>query len=285
MLWGSELLRQIQSVGSPLLTSLFKAITFLGNAEFYVFMLPVIWWCVDRAVGLRLAYLVLLSATLNANLKDLFRLPRPDPDQVRRLVEAEGYGFPSGHAQTAAAVALFLARRARKGAVWGAAILFAFLVGFSRMYLGVHYPADVLGGWGIGLLFMLLYAYLCNRYEDRLASLPLWSKLALAVLVPLVFLAIHAAPDMVRNLAAMIGVGVGAVLERETLRFRVEGSWSRKGGRLVLGGIGLAVIYLGLRVVLPAAPFFRGMRYMLLGLWATFLAPWLFVLAGLAERE
>jgi membrane-associated phospholipid phosphatase len=285
VLWGTELLVQIQTMSSPILTALFRGITFLGNAEFYVFALPVIWWCIDRAVALRVGYLVLLSATLNTGLKDLFGFPRPDPEQVRWLVEAEGYGFPSGHAQSAAAVVTYLARRAGTGKAWVGAILFAFLVGFSRMYLGVHFPADVLGGWTIGLLFTLLYSCLTDRHASRVAGLSLWAKLALAVVAPLLLLAIHTTPDTVRNLSAAIGVGLGAVLEREWLRFQVEGSWPRKAGRLLLGAIGLAAIYLGLKAVLPTTPVFRGLRYALLGLWATFLAPWLFVATRLADRE
>lgn len=285
MPWGTEVLVQIQSIGSALLDAVFAAITFMGNEEFYVLLLPVIYWCVSRAVAVRLGYVFLFSTVLNTGVKDLFMLPRPDPRQVRRVVEATGYGFPSGHAQSATTVWLYLATQARKRALWCVAIVLAVLIGFSRLYLGVHFPGDVLGGWFIGVSLVVLYAWLSARYQDRLAQLPLWSKLAIVALVPLGLLAIHTTPDTVSALSTMLGFGLGSILEREWVRFRADGAWWTRIARLVLGSAGLMAIYFGLKIVFPASPLFRGLRYFLVGTWVTLLAPWLFVATHVAERE
>lgn len=96
-------------------------------------------------------------------LSDLIKLavgrPRPNADA---LVHAAGYGFPSGHATAATAgwlgVAIVLSRLtsrwARKVALITTALVIAVIVGFSRVYLGVHQPTDVLGGWALGSLWI-----------------------------------------------------------------------------------------------------------------------------------
>jgi len=283
--WGTEVLLQIQSVGNSLLDAIFTAITYLGNEEFYLLLLPVLYWCLNRALAIRLAYLLLFSASLNTGFKDLFKMPRPDPAQVRRVVEASGYGFPSGHAQSTAAVWIYLATQIRSRAFWTIAILVTFLVGLSRMYLGVHYPGDVLGGWAIGLVLVALYAWLSARYGGRIARLSLWAGVALAVLAPLALMAAYPVPDVVSALSTMIGLGVGSILERQWVRFRVEGAWWIRVLRFLLGAVGLLGVYFGLKMVFPADPFFRGLRYALVGGWVALLAPWLFVAIRLAERE
>ena len=285
MAWGTEILLQIQSIGTDFLDTIFAAITFMGDEEFYLLMLPAIYWCLNRAVAVRLGYVFLFSTAINIGLKDLFTLARPDPSQVRRVIDASGYGFPSGHAQGTTTVWLYLATEVRKKAFWVIAIAVAVLVGFSRMYLGVHYPGDVLGGWFFGLVLVLLYVWLSARYRSKLAKLPLWVKVAIVVLVPLGLLAIHAVPDTVSALSVMLGFGLGSVLEREWVRFRVDGVWWMRAVRFLLGAVGLLGIYFGLKMVFPDGSFFRGLRYMLVGTWVTLLAPWLFVLARLAEKE
>ena len=113
---------------------------------------------------------------LNSALKQLFQRPRPDI--VPHLREAMSLSFPSGHALTSAAVYLTLGalsmhiaqRRLTKAYCMAMAMLATALVGTSRVYLGVHYPTDVLAGWLLGLSWALL-CWMIERSLERQAGL------------------------------------------------------------------------------------------------------------------
>ena len=113
---------------------------------------------------------------LNWLLKELFRRPRPDV--VPHLSQVMSLSFPSGHAMTSAAVYLTLGallmrvadRRATKIYCMTCAMLMAGLVGITRVYLGVHYPTDVLAGWLVGLSWALV-CWLVERALERRSGL------------------------------------------------------------------------------------------------------------------
>jgi undecaprenyl-diphosphatase len=128
----------------------------------------------------RMAVFVLAASTggwlLNSFLKTLFSRPRPDV--VPHLREVMSLSFPSGHAMTSAAVYLTLgallmrisSRRVTRWYCMGVAATATFLVGLTRVYLGVHYPTDVLAGWMIGLSWALL-CWIVERLLERRAVL------------------------------------------------------------------------------------------------------------------
>jgi len=147
--WGIELILWLQSLGDwP--AGLMNLFTFTGYAEFYLLIMPAVYWCWDSRLGLRLAVVFLLSTALNFYVKLLIHDPRPywlEPE-VRLLSRAEiTFGAPSGHAQNAVAVWGTLAAYLKSSWAWVIAGLLMFFVGLSRIYLGVHFPTDVLIGW------------------------------------------------------------------------------------------------------------------------------------------
>jgi undecaprenyl-diphosphatase len=108
---------------------------------------------------------------LNAALKSMFMRPRPDI--VPHLRAAYETSFPSGHAMQSAIIYLTLGamlmrlsdRRLTKIYCWTVAVLATLLVGLSRVYLGVHYPTDVLAGWIVGLLWASVCWIVARHYE------------------------------------------------------------------------------------------------------------------------
>jgi undecaprenyl-diphosphatase len=128
----------------------------------------------------RTALFVLVATTggslLNTGLKEVFQRPRPEV--VPHLREVMSLSFPSGHAMTSAAVYLTLGallmriteRRLTKLYCMATAILLTVLVGMSRVYLGVHYPTDVLAGWLAGMSWALL-CWIVERWLERRTEL------------------------------------------------------------------------------------------------------------------
>lgn len=289
--WGLEVIRTIQEARGPALDAFFKGVTFMGEAEFFLLLLPAVFWCVDWAVGARMIFAFLLSTYVNSGLKFLFAHPRPpDLDPAVRLAGAEGYGLPSGHAQSAVIVWGYLASAFRRVWLWAVALLLIALIGFSRVYLGVHFPTDVLGGWIVGLVFLLAYLALELRVETWLKRLSLAAQLALAVLVPLGLLLLFRSGDAPKVMGAMLGGGIGLALLVRMVPFRVAGPLWQRVVRFLVGVTILFVIYFGLKAIFPGEgePLYLALstvRYALLGLWMSLGAPWLFLRLRLAPSS
>jgi hypothetical protein len=179
------------------------------------------------------------------------------------------------------------------------AVVLIVLIAFSRIYVGVHFPQDVAGGLLIGLLLLFAYNWLVGTIEKRRFDLPLPIKLTLSIVIPLALLFVHPfdvdrtypAEIAATTMGTFLGMSIGFILEREHIRFKVDGLWWKRGLRFILGMVLVLVFYLGLKVVFPeevshsVAIVLRVVRYSLVGFSAGFLAPWLFVATSLAERE
>lgn len=161
------------------LTPIVKAVTALGSAKGLiaeaVILLIVLCAAKQPKLGMSIAVNLLLAWLLNSRLKLIFRRPRPaDP----WLVQEGGFSFPSGHSMVSMAFYGFLIylvwrcvtnpkRRYVLTAVLGVLIL---LIGLSRIYLGVHYVTDVLGGFLIALCYLTIYTAAADRIIFRQGS-------------------------------------------------------------------------------------------------------------------
>jgi membrane-associated phospholipid phosphatase len=280
--WGMDLIAAIQQIHGPALDGVFLAITLIGAEEFYLVLVPLLFWCVDCGLGARLAILFLLSSCLNVDLKDLFQQPRPfDFDPSVQLAPAEGYGLPSGHSQSAVVVWGSLAAWTRKTWLRVVAIVLMVLIGFSRVYLGVHFPTDVLAGWTIGALLLIFYMTVQPAVEKRVVELSLYIQILLALTVPLMLLLIHPVESTTATMAALAGAGVGLVLTHRYVSFSVGGPWWQRVARFLIGGTVIFALYLSLMVVVPddgSAFYLVFIHYGIIGVWISLGAPWLFQL-------
>ena len=289
--WGLELIRAVQSVHGPALDAIFKAITFLGDEDFFIILLPLFLWCVDFSFGARLAFFFLFSTIVNSGAKGLFAHPRPlDLDPAVKLHDASGYGFPSGHSQSAVVVWGVLASYIRKRWAWAVAILLMVLIGFSRIYLGVHFPTDVLGGWTLGAVLLAGYILLVPRIEAWLKSTGLAVRLALVVIIPLVLVLLFPSDDSLSAMGVFLGAGVGIVLTGQWVPFNASGPLWQRVVRLLLGAAVLLALRFGLKAIFPDEgetlyALMRFVRYALVGLWAGLGAPWMFVKLRLSSSS
>jgi glycerophosphoryl diester phosphodiesterase len=173
---------------SPALTQLFTAFSVLGYTEFFLVMLPLGYWLWDKALFTRLAMLIGLVGLSNSFLKDLYQDPRPALALALDGRVGDSFGLPSGHAQVATAMWLWLAYEIKRPWAWVAAIAIAFGVCASRLYLGVHDVEDVLAGILLGLAAIVIFrGALSDDFKHWRA--PNYRLAAVATLAPLLWVA------------------------------------------------------------------------------------------------
>jgi membrane-associated phospholipid phosphatase len=287
--WGIDLIVAIQQINGSVMDSIFRIITFLGTERFYLLFLPLVFWSVDSGLGARLAILVLFSSYLNLELKSLFQQPRPfDINPSVQVSEAEGYGLPSSHAQTSTLLWGGIALRVHKTWFSIAAIGLIVLISFSRIYLGVHFPTDILAGWLIGGALLALYIVLEPRISRGLTQLRLRYQVLLALAIPLVLLLIHPVDYTAYFMGMLAGIALGLALAPRYIPWGIHGLWWHRALRFLIGGGVLFALSMCLQIVLPSED---GMVFYLsicfagngiIGIWVTLGAPWLFRLLKLS---
>ncbi len=171
-----EWVRHVQeALRSPWLDGFFKVWDLVDTVYFSIIVISLIWYLWDRRIGIRLFYILIISLAVNKILKGIFDLPRPcQVDPLVGIICSRSPGFPSGAAQTATILAGLVFIECKQTLYRGLALVFAFLLCFSRVYLGLHYPIDILGGVAVGLLLLLIYSKgfpLMEKYWKILAVL------------------------------------------------------------------------------------------------------------------
>jgi membrane-associated phospholipid phosphatase len=301
------------------LVALMKGITFLGSVEFYLLVMPAIYWCLDTVLGIRMGIILLISGGVNNLLKFCFRAPRPFwvSSQVQALVEETSFGFPSGHSQNSAAIWGLLASSAKRTWLKISAAALILLIGLSRIVLGVHFTHDVLGGWLAGLVLLALFLVLekpvtgwFNRSSPAVKVLVLLAATSL-FLIP-AGLIIHpfnppvVPSSWIENAGGLIdpynfestltaagsflGLGLGVILLQPIGRFSTHDPLWKLVLRFLVGLAGVLLLYAGLGSVFPGgismlAFVLRLLRYFLIGLWISYGAPRVFGWLDLAAFQ
>ncbi|MDR0457091.1 MAG: phosphatase PAP2 family protein [Treponema sp.] len=300
--WGLDFIRFVQSFASPALTAFMRAITMLGAAPLYIILLPFVYWCVNEKKGVHLNLIVLISIWINISLKFLLDQPRPffeayDPS-VGMLSERMG-GFPSGHAQNSLVMFIIIASWGKRKWYYGIAALACFLIGFSRIYLGVHFPTDVLGGWIIGAVLLCIYFLYADRMEALLAKGGFRAGMIASAALAFVMILYRPGEESLMSGGTVLGMGVGYCLNRRYIGFESSGLLGRTGAakyitlsaRFILGIAGVMLIFAVWGRLVPQNLFsanqklFGFIRFTVSGLWISAGAPWVFRCIHLAEKN
>ena len=297
--------------------------SFLGQPEFYLLVIPALYWCWNPRLGLRLGLLMGISGGINEALKVAFHLPRPYwvSPEVRALGSYPSFGLPSAHAQGAVTFWGLIAADARRRWVLIVAVALIFLVGVSRVALGVHFPIDVIAGWAFGAVILLGFLALEGPVGRRVAALPLprqvlvafAGSLALALVstsalialgdwqVPASWAAgalersgqpIHPLDlrDAVTASGLFFGFAAGAAAEHHRGSMCAVGKMSVRLLRYAFGITVTGVIWFGIGFLIPpdpvsAACVLQYLRAAAAGAWVSFGAPAVFSRLNLADRS
>ena len=257
-----SLLYWLEELRFPALTDFMLLITHLGEKVAFLAVALILFWCIDKRHGYYILIVGFVGTLLNQFLKLCFRVPRPweraaDFTAVEAAKEeATGFSFPSGHTQNSVGTFGGIAFHTNCRWVRWMFISLAILIPISRMYLGVHTPADVLVSFGLALLLiMCIYPVVYGGNFRKRMSVTL-SVMVVMNIAYLVFAHYYPFPQNVNAerlasgleagytlLGALLGMLVVYFVDELWLRFPVKAKWWAQILKTVLGiGLVLAVM-------------------------------------------
>ena len=321
---GISLILFIQNLGGWL-TGPMKFFTFMGGAEFYFLIMPVLYWSIDASLGLRIGIILLTSDGINYILKVGFHTARPFwySKQVGSFAFEDSFGMPSGHAQNSAAVFGLIAASLKRWWVWIICLILIFLIGVSRVYLAVHFPHDVLLGWIVGFIFLWVFLRVEKPVTEWLASQTLGARIlaafAYSIGIMIIGLIVSAVTTdwqlphtwienaklafpleelidpfsifpLMRTCGVLFGLTAGALWLSARGGFSSQGSWWKRILRFLIGVVGVVILWMGLGAIIPDLENYLGYAlyyswYAVIGLWISALAPLVFLRLNLAQPK
>jgi membrane-associated phospholipid phosphatase len=306
-----EIIKQIAEFreGQPVLTSIAKFFTFLGDAEGFILIASLLYWCINKKKAYKITMVAVGALILTDFIKEIIQNPRPfistgeqgiywgiDPDSV------VGYSTPSGHALIPAAFWIYLSLKYPKTWVKLLSFTMILLIGISRPFLGVHYLEDTLLGWTIGILF----AHFIFRYEFKIIQFTEqfdWQQKIILTLLLSLF--IWVIPGLLTNFslnttefataAGMLnGIIIGRMIETRLIKFDSKATNVMNGVlRYLIGIILIFIVLFGLRAAFGMITdelnflsfLLRYIRYTLVALTGFALVPYLFTKIKLAVQS
>lgn len=262
-----EVLKFIEGIRTPFGDAFFSLVTHLGEETIFIVVGLLFFWCLDKKKGYFILSVGFLGTIMNQFLKLWFRIPRPwvrDPDFTiveSARAEATGYSFPSGHTQSALGVFGSIAKVQKHFWIRIACIIACVLVPVSRMYLGVHTPADV----GVSVLVALVLIFVLHPVVEYVAATPKRMRIYLVCLtllagVYLAFVLLYPFPadvdvenltEFIKNaykiLGCVLGLFVACELDERFVHFETKGVWWVQVLKLVPGFVILLAIKSGLK--------------------------------------
>lgn len=267
--YGLEFNRFIETWRTPAGLAVFEFFTVLGSSKGYFILIPLIYWLFSGPLGLRLLYGILANHLLNHLLKEGLELKRPlqEGSITSALDHIESYSFPSGHAQASAFFSVYLWLKYPRKRTLFASIFFAFMVGFSRIYLGVHFFFDVLGGWLIGGTAAWVFFRFADRVEHWESSLN--GKTLMAILAGfLVLIAVLPTEEAAGMTGGLFGTILGSAGGR---RYPDGHGWAKRIGLGLFGFLGAVFLFLLIKSTDRIAFFF--ILYALTTFWVSGAVP------------
>lgn len=292
-----EFLKFIEGLRTPFLDFFFSTVTHLGEETFFILLGLIFFWCVNKRQGYYLLSIGFIGTGVNQFLKLFFRIPRPwVRDESFTIVEtareaATGYSFPSGHTQSSVGIFGGMARWNKNKALRIVSVILCVLVPFSRLYLGVHTPADVVTSVIIAsVLIFGLYPVIYKATENGNTMRILFAVMVVLSAGLLAFVSLFKFPENVdaanlasgtKNAYKMLGCTLGVLIsyevDRRFINFDTKAIFIAQVLKLVIGLIPIIIIKEGLRgplsVVFGEMYLADGVRYFLIVIFAACVWP------------
>ncbi len=292
-----EFLKFLEGIRAPFLDEVFSIVTRFGEETIFIVVGLFLFWCVDKKKGYYLLTVGFTGIILNQFLKLLFRIPRPwvrDPSFTiveSARAEATGYSFPSGHTQSAVGTFGSIGRMFRNVWLRVICVVLCLLVPLSRMYLGVHTPADV----GVSFVIAVVLVFGLYPLIAACADCPRRMRWVLGALTALsvaflVFVLVfpfpsdidaynyeHGVQNAYKMLGCMVGLWISYEFDMRYMKFETSAVWWVQILKLVGGMVPVLLVKSLLKSPLYALcggnPVADGIRYFLLVLVAAGIWP------------
>lgn len=157
-----------------------KGITILGEEFVFVVIFGILYWCLDKKAAKSIGTTLVIALIVNPMIKNiaLRRRPYMDHSEIRCLspvsrkadihdIAVQGFSFPSAHSLNSVVIYGSLRSLFQNRFLRALTVILPVLIGISRVVLGVHYPTDVLAGWGLGLLILFLVPYVTKNVKNE----------------------------------------------------------------------------------------------------------------------
>lgn len=276
-------LKWLESLRTDFLNTLFEAITILGEETLIILFVVAIWFAVDRKLAQQVFFVTATSLSINGIIKNFAQVPRPFTKGIScvRVDTATGYAFPSGHTQGFATWSSFFAAKFKK--TWVSILVGVLItaVAVSRLYLGAHYPSDVIVGVALGVGISLFGNYLFAKVKD-VKKIYLGTFL---ILTPFIVYFLIAADLLFADLFKTFGMVGGMVaisfLDENTEPLSYDIAWWKKLIRIVIGvvlavALKEAIKLLNVFEIMQISLLIDAVRYFIVVMAVGYLCPMLF---------
>lgn len=282
ILWNHQPITFIQRLFGDSWSWFFEAVTQLGSGTIVAVVFALAFWIKGRRFAYSLLGAVVLLQAINVIIWSMFYVPRPQHPDIFVYKQLDISSFPSRHTGTAIVL-------------WGNLTTFGYmpaaitvcivlLVMLSRLYLGVHYLADLLGGIGTGLIMLVVYQRLSPLLVHFFSGRTFRFFLILCLSMPL---AVFPFSDYFSEgwevFGAAVGAAIGVPLEYWYIQYHPINISRRKQTSKVAIGLGMLVALIAVSRLISSSEFPRDpITFALVAIWITFLAPGLFARMGLS---
>lgn len=267
-----EVIKFIQSFSNSFLDVFFEFLTLFGEETILVLLAAFIFLSVDKNKGYKLIFTIASGTCFNALIKNIVKFDRPigiEGIVSNRVETATGYSFPSGHTQATSTFWTSLSIIVKNKILYVFSAILITLVAISRLYLGVHWPTDVI----FGALFGVLWAILIGKVFDYIQKNKNYKLLVGSSLVFVILTILLGDNDFYKSAGLLLGLSIGYVIEDKYVNLSIDMTKRNKSITYVVLIVGLLIIKSGLKLIFPQTLIFSMIRYFLVGFWAFGITP------------
>ncbi len=283
-----DIVKIIQLMRNPILDWFFYIVTQIGDQYFFIAIVAIIYWTVNKKYAHKFAFTFMLTAGVNTGIKEIIQRVRPfynDGVSVEDRWITQGYSFPSGHSQAAGVLGYLsydVSKKLSKKWIWYVGLAVLILVPLSRIYLGQHYLSDVVVGAALSFTLAFFIFKLVDKMKDNEHIYTI--MLAPIFILVLFFVQNH---DIFVAAGGFTGFAVGYYLEKEFVKYDVKADFWIQVLKVVIGLVIAVVVKEGLKFILPYTAtedtdpatldlILDFIRYFAIGVWAAYGAPLVF---------